>query len=373
MTELPHREYEVRVHDMVSPAVEYADYAILEKEPLVSIVMVTYNHEEYISTAIESVLDQRTSYPYELVIGEDCSTDQTPHIVFDYFEKHPDRIRVITSKNNVGMRRNGLRLYESVRGKYIAFCEGDDCWQDPNKLQKQLDFLEHNPEYGLVCSNARSHNIRTGEVVEKAILMRPHLCENGDAYTQLLTGVYHIWPSTVCMCTDLLKTVHHECPECTDESYLMGDTQRFLEIARRTKFKYMDESLATRNLLPESATQSSDLQKKARFSASQKRLLYHYLDKYPVPDRIDRQVREAILKRRLYYAYACRDRELRSAVMSELKNLGLTIAFRYIMYCWGSQNRVFWGVANIGIFILRVKEKVQEIVTNTIRDVSLQK
>lgn len=258
--------------------------------------------------------------------------------MFDYLEKYPDKIRVITSKENVGMRRNGLRSYESARGKYIAFCEGDDYWHDPTKLQRQLDFLEQNSDHGLICSNARSHTVLTGTVVEKAIPFRPHLCQSDDLYTQLLAGVFIIWPLTVCMRTELLRTVHRECPECTDQNFLMGDTQRYLEIARRTKIKFVDESLATRNLLPESATQSRELHKKLRFSVSSKKLIYHYLDKYPVPACIDRQVRRAATRRCLYHAFVCRERKLGRAEMEELRVLGGGIPLRQRLYWLGSQS-----------------------------------
>ena len=128
------------------PCQEISDPAVLSKNPLVSVNMITYNHEPYIAQAIEGVLIQKTDFPIELVIGEDCSTDRTRKIVLDYQKKYPEMIRVITAKENVGMQKNGLRTSKACRGKYIAFCEGDDYWTDPNKLQKQVDFLESHPE-----------------------------------------------------------------------------------------------------------------------------------------------------------------------------------------------------------------------------------
>ncbi|HUU20551.1 MAG TPA: glycosyltransferase [Sedimentisphaerales bacterium] len=123
------------------------------KEPLVSVKMITYNHEPYIAQAIEGVLRQETSFPFELVIGEDCSTDGTLEIVFDYQKKYPDIIRVITSDQNVGMRKNGLRTQKACRGKYMALCEGDDYWTSPHKLQKQVDFLDNHAECSMCFHN----------------------------------------------------------------------------------------------------------------------------------------------------------------------------------------------------------------------------
>ena len=147
MTE--HNEYHAFKADEI-PCQEISDPAVLSKTPLVSVKMITYNHELYIAQAIEGVLMQQTDFPIELIIGEDCSTDRTREIVIDYQKKHPDIIRVVTSEGNVGARKNSLRTNRACRGKYIAFCEGDDYWTDPCKLQKQVDFLEVNENYG-VC------------------------------------------------------------------------------------------------------------------------------------------------------------------------------------------------------------------------------
>ena len=109
--------------------------------PLVSVCMTTYNHEPYIAEAIESVLAQQTSFGVELVVGEDCSTDRTAAICREYAAKYPDRIRLVTSPENVGWRANYRRTFEACRGKYVAYCDGDDWWSDPRKLQMQADLL----------------------------------------------------------------------------------------------------------------------------------------------------------------------------------------------------------------------------------------
>ena len=120
---------------------------------LVSINCITYNQENYIGDAIESFLMQITDFNYEILIGEDCSSDNTKKIVDRYVEKYPDKIKVITSDQNVGARKNSLRLIDNSQGKYIAECEGDDYWIDPYKLQKQVDYMEEHPECTL-CLHA---------------------------------------------------------------------------------------------------------------------------------------------------------------------------------------------------------------------------
>lgn len=124
-----------------------------DTSPLVSICMITYNHEKFISEAIEGVLMQKTNFPIELVIGEDCSTDNTRSICIEYQKKYPDLIRLLLPDKNLGMHSNFIATLKACKGKYIAVCEGDDYWTDSSKLQKQVDFLESNPEYVACCHN----------------------------------------------------------------------------------------------------------------------------------------------------------------------------------------------------------------------------
>ena len=117
------------------------------EKPLVSVCMLTYNHEMFIRNAIDSVLMQKTDFPYELIIGEDCSTDKTREIVKQLESKNPGIIIGQYPSLNRGMTNNFISVKQAARGKYIAFCEGDDYWTDPLKLQKQIEFLESRPEY----------------------------------------------------------------------------------------------------------------------------------------------------------------------------------------------------------------------------------
>lgn len=135
---------------------------------LVSINCITYNHQNYIAEAIEGFLKQKTTFAYEIIIGEDCSTDQTRKIIELYQEKYPDKIRLITSGANVGMQQNAVRVLNASNGKYIAFCEGDDYWTDPYKLQKQADYMERHPECTLCFHNGVVLDVATNG--QKSIL-----------------------------------------------------------------------------------------------------------------------------------------------------------------------------------------------------------
>lgn len=121
--------------------------------PKVSVCMITYNHEPYIAQAIEGVLMQETDFLVELVIGEDCSTDNTRKICEDYAKRFPDKIRLLSRSKNLGMSANFLDTLENCNGEFIAFCEGDDYWVDERKLSVQVSTLIDNEDYSM-CSHA---------------------------------------------------------------------------------------------------------------------------------------------------------------------------------------------------------------------------
>lgn len=114
--------------------------------PKVSVLLITYNHEKFVTQTIDSILMQRRTFPIEIVIGEDCSTDGTRDIVRSYSEKHPDIIRLLLPETNQGPFQNVARGLGACRGEYIAGIEGDDYWTDAGKLQQQVDFLDSHPE-----------------------------------------------------------------------------------------------------------------------------------------------------------------------------------------------------------------------------------
>ena len=125
------------------------------QNPKVSVVMITYNHEKFLGQAIEGVLMQETGFPVELVIGEDCSTDGTRRIALEYATKYPNVGRVLQPVRNLGVSRNLAATLAACRGGYVAMCEGDDYWIHPDKLQKQVSFLDANPAYVMCCHRER--------------------------------------------------------------------------------------------------------------------------------------------------------------------------------------------------------------------------
>lgn len=137
-----------------------SNYKIIDEtagEPLVSVAMLAYNHGAFIREALESVLVQKTDFPIQIVIAEDCSPDDTREIILDYQKRYPKIIKLLLQVENVGAWQNNIDLFGHLDGSYIAALEGDDYWTDSLKLQKQVDFLEKNTDYSLCFHNAIEH------------------------------------------------------------------------------------------------------------------------------------------------------------------------------------------------------------------------
>ncbi|WP_240472462.1 glycosyltransferase [Haliea salexigens] len=212
---------------------------IPSESPEVSVIMLVYNHAEYLDRAIEGVISQQTNFNFELLIGEDHSTDSSLAVVARWRDLYPNIIRVITSTKNIGMMQNLRRLIVAKRGKYLAYCEGDDYWQDQKKLQIQVDFLRMHPEHGAVYTDydhiifrygrwrRRSRKRSTGGV--KSI--------SEEIFKELLSGNF-IQTCTLCVRSDIVDAFF--CSELPNDEYPVGDWPQCLYIAGFSKIGYLD-------------------------------------------------------------------------------------------------------------------------------------
>ena len=123
------------------------------EKPLVSICCITYNHEPYIKDALDGFVMQKTNFPFEIVISDDCSKDRTREIIAEYKAKYPDLIRDVSPKKNMGSSANFIYVQQCAKGRYIAVCEGDDYWTDSQKLQKQVNILEREKTLMACCTD----------------------------------------------------------------------------------------------------------------------------------------------------------------------------------------------------------------------------
>ena len=133
-----------------------------KKKPILTILLLTYNHETSISAAIDSVLEQKTSYPYEIWILEDCSTDNTLKICEEYAARYPEKIKLIAQPKNT-KSQHLLKALQKLRSNYFCILEGDDSWCHDKKVQIAINFLEKNPEYTMFAHDTLSKDSNTGE------------------------------------------------------------------------------------------------------------------------------------------------------------------------------------------------------------------
>ncbi|MBJ7429339.1 MAG: glycosyltransferase [Bacteroidia bacterium] len=202
-------------------------------EPIVSVCLITYNHAKYIAQAIESVLMQQTNYEWELVIADDFSTDGTREIIKEYKTKYPEKIKLILQEKNVGANKNWIDLLSYPKSKYIAYFEGDDYWIDKNKLQKQIDFLESNPDYGMVHTGYK-RLIEKKNSFSFSYTKQP-LSDN--IFDFLLNNLNCVATLTVCFRSSLFKDYVNKI-DPINKSWKLGDLPLWLFIAKTNKVKF---------------------------------------------------------------------------------------------------------------------------------------
>lgn len=235
----------------LSDPIEISNPELLPAHPVVSVHMLAYNHGPYLAEAIEGVIAQQIDFPIELIIGEDCSTDNTREIALDYQRRYPHLIRLIYSERNVGMLENYRRVMYACLGEYIAFCEGDDYWHHPAKLQMQVAFLREHPECVVVHSD---YDYRVGARVRRSIMKteRRHI-PVGKAYDLLQEGNW-IGTASVLYRSEVLRSF--EQTAIAARNYRFGDYSRLLHASLYGEIGYLDQSLATYRYMPGSAMNS---------------------------------------------------------------------------------------------------------------------
>ena len=207
--------------------------------PLVSICCVTFNHEKYIRDALDSFLMQKTSFPYEIIIHDDASTDRTPEIIQSYADKNTNIFPVMQNENQYSRK---IKIFPNfvfplVRAKYIALCEGDDYWTDPYKLQKQIDYMEDHTECSL-CLHASTDVSETGEFIKKreryktdSIVSMEDLILGGGGFAAFASTLF---PSEF---RNLLPDYYHKSP--------VGDVPLHLFLASRGEVFYLHDNMSS--------------------------------------------------------------------------------------------------------------------------------
>jgi glycosyltransferase involved in cell wall biosynthesis len=279
----------------------------------VSVAMITFNHERFIHEAINSILSQKTDFHFELVLGEDHSTDSTRHICEEYVQKYPEKIRLLPSNKNLGMIPNLIRTFQACLGQYIAFLEGDDYWTDALKLQKQVDFLDANPDYGLVHTDFDHYVQSTGLLTKsfiKSSRQKIKYQQSPNYIKWAIMGKAKISTCTICFRKSVYDN-HIDIEEYYNPLLeKSGDLVLLATISNYSKVKFFNESTALKRELLESASQSQDYKKKIDFTIGISNTNEYYAKKLNVPIKYTYQVQKRIAKRIIKTSIVQQDNEL---------------------------------------------------------------
>jgi glycosyltransferase involved in cell wall biosynthesis len=226
----------------------------MSKNILLSVLVITYNQEEYIAQTLVSILEQVHSYSYEIVIGDDCSKDNTRNIIEKYRGLYPTIIKPIYNDSNLGLIKNYYNVLKYCRGKYIMQCAGDDWWL-PNKVSTQVHFMEQNPSVGLCFGRVKifSNNSFSEYVTDSKEVSFSELIKNNT-----------IPALTVCMRNDtLVKYIEDVDP--LSKNWIMEDYPIWLWHSKKSKIEFIDQFFGVYRVLTNSLSHSNNIEKRMSF------------------------------------------------------------------------------------------------------------
>ena len=241
---------------------------------IVSVFMITYLHAKYIAQAINGVLSQECDFPIELIIADDNSPDNTEEVVNEVLKSHPRShlVRYTKHKQNKGMHGNFQWTTDVARGKYIAQCEGDDYWIDPYKLQKQVDFLENNPDYGLVYTRAKTFE-QDKQEFSSVIQGKEILHKDSVLYQNPITSL------TTCYRSSLNQEYLKENGE-KRKNWLMGDYPKWIWFSYNSKIQFLEDITAVYRKLENSASHFAEAKRQMAFKKNTIGIQKYFAKKY---------------------------------------------------------------------------------------------
>ena len=224
---------------------------------LISVVIPSYNRADTVGQTIDSILAQKVDADVEIVIGDDCSTDNAREVLLKYKEQHPDVIRLLFHEKNMGLGANWATCVKACKGKYICNCDNDDYWHNEHKLQIQLDYMESHPESNICITNHRTHNRTTGEKKEVQVYL-----DHSDIQTQMYQGG-HFCNATIMYRTDFMKA-HLDLDEFIKRRFTLQDWPAWVVLTASTDIDLIPVSTATFGIETVSITRPDSVERLAK-------------------------------------------------------------------------------------------------------------
>jgi glycosyltransferase involved in cell wall biosynthesis len=225
---------------------------------------------------------QKTNFPIEVLIHDDASTDGTADIIREYEQKYPEIIKPVYQTENQyskGVRISQTYNYPRAQGKYIAFCEGDDYWTDPLKLQKQADFLENNPEYGMCYTKARVYSQKHKKIIKNKIRGKYF-----STFEELFYKNHPVPTLTVCLRKDLLFKYLYEIKPEIRNWHGIGDVQMTIWFKKNSKIHFIDEITGVYRIVSGSACHATTYEKVIEHIEVRYRYRIFFIDFYKLPE-----------------------------------------------------------------------------------------
>lgn len=261
-----------------------------DKIPMVSVCVMVWNQSKYILECLKSIAAQKCSFQFEVVIRDDASTDNSVAVINEFILKnHLSNFTLYSAEKNEGMMQNFFKIFQLCKGDYIAFCEADDYWTDNLKLEKQLEFLENNEDYGLIYSKAKVFDDKKGRF-EKHI--------TGDAFIGNELLLSNPIPTLTTMFRKNLYQRYLLEVKPEEKNWEMGDYPVWLWFQFNSKIYFMPDITATYRLLTESASHSSNVNKKYKFKLNSFNVSDYYVKRYCTDDAY-----EVFLEYRYFFLY----------------------------------------------------------------------
>lgn len=241
---------------------------------MISVLICTYNQEKYIAQAIESILMQKCEEGFEIMIGDDCSTDNTGTIVDEYQKQYPEIVRVIRPEKNGGASLNMVRLIENAKGEYLSICDGDDYWLSDDVLQKQVDVFRSMPDVGMVCAKAKCYIQELGEYQGTLGYA------GAEDLMTMLQDNHDVAAPTIAFRTELMRQCVKESNWYIERNFFYDSIMAYW-FAYNSKIKFIDEEVAAYRVLQNSACHAIDSKKTRLFSKRYYMVKWHFVMTHP--------------------------------------------------------------------------------------------
>ncbi|MBQ7484325.1 MAG: glycosyltransferase [Bacteroidaceae bacterium] len=253
-------------------------------EILVSVVVITYNQEEYIARALDSILMQKCSIPFEIIIGEDCSTDRTGEICARYAKQYPDKITLFRNSPNKGLLNNYFDCILACKGKYVADCAGDDFWVDEHKIEKLYTLMEQHPDVTMAHTGYAVYNENTGVASTPLGYQSEAYIKDGKSMLQdiICPKVPMMIQSTMFRMKPLLETYNEDSALFRNKDLPCEDMPIFASLASKGKIAYIPDITQYYSIGHDSLSNNIDETKQFHFVKRMTRLTNYLAEKYNI-------------------------------------------------------------------------------------------